>query len=155
VNFDPSQVDESEEFALLPDGRYHFTVSWTDFKPTKSGTGHVAAVTLDVIDGPFKGRKLFCNFNVQNTSAQAEQIGKAQFKRFLAATGVDMGPKPVNEFLRLVKHKTLWGDVGRKVGGDGNARNEVKKYLPEESEDVRKHEPEQAPAANDLDSIPF
>ena len=59
----------------------------TDLKTTKAGTGRYISAKCEVIEGPFKGRVLYANFNIQNPSDKAQQIGQAQLKEALKALG--------------------------------------------------------------------
>ncbi len=127
MRFDTNEVDDLD-FELLPAGTYRFAVIDGDVKKTKAGTGQYVAIALQVLGGPHNDRRLFDNFNIENPNPQAQNIGRAQFKRFLAAFGIagslDVGPAL---FGRL-NGKTVEADVIQQTGKDGVTRNKVKTY---------------------------
>ena len=111
--FDPNTVEEvAGGFTPLAPGWYRTMVEGAQTKTTKAGNGKYVSVVLGVIDGPGKGRKLFCNFNIDNPSPQATQIGKGQFKRFLKAAGITTALATETEMQTKVQHKVLYTLVG-------------------------------------------
>lgn len=86
--FDATQVDPTNTFDPLPVGDYLCMIVESDIKPTKSGTGHYAQFTLQVIDGQYEGRKIWDRINIHNTNATAQEIGQRQLSALCHAVGV-------------------------------------------------------------------
>lgn len=86
--FDATAVDPSPSFTPVPAGIYLAHVTDSDVKQTKNGLGHYAALTLEILEGEFKGRKVFTNINIANQNAQAEQIGQKVLSQLCHAVGV-------------------------------------------------------------------
>lgn len=85
--FDATNVTPQASYQPLPAGVYTTAVVDSDVKPTQKG-GTQAIFTLQVVDGPFAGRKVFARLNVRNASAEAERIGQAQLSALCHAAGV-------------------------------------------------------------------
>ena len=85
--FDPSKVDDNA-FPVVPEGTYRCLVENAEIKTTKSGTGRYVQVNLSVLDQPHKGAKVMAFLNFENQNQTAQNIGRAQLKKFLASFGV-------------------------------------------------------------------
>lgn len=110
MRFDPNEVSD-QEFDLLPEGVYRVMVNATAVKSNRTSDGNHVSVEFDVIDDRYKGRKLWHNFNVNNPNEKAQQIGRAQMKRFLAAIGITSAIDLASQLPALAKSKTLYVDV--------------------------------------------
>lgn len=109
--FDPSTVEETSANSPLPDGSYRVIVDNVELKPTKAGTGEMIVVTYKVLAGQHKGRLVWSHFNYKNKSEKAQNIGRAQLKRFLASVGVTTALETEADFHRATKDKVLIIDV--------------------------------------------
>jgi hypothetical protein len=89
LDFATDNLGDVDSFDPIPDGRYDVVASAVAVKPTKDGTGRMLTVTWTVIDGDYKGRKLFDRLNVVNKSEVAQKIGRAQLGNRLKATGLE------------------------------------------------------------------
>lgn len=87
LNFNAQSVAPQASFQPLPAGIYTTAIIDSDVKQTQKG-GTQAIFTLQVVDGPFAGRKVFARLNVRNASAEAERIGQAQLSALCHAAGV-------------------------------------------------------------------
>ena len=72
---------------VLPAGKYVCNVTNAELKDTKNGTGQYIKAELTIIDSANKGRKVWTNFNVKNSNAQAVEIGLGQLKSLLENAG--------------------------------------------------------------------
>lgn len=124
AGFDAAKV-EPVSFDALPAGDYTVVIVKSDVKPTKDGTGQRLNLELQVVDGKYKGRKIFDGLNIANKSAKAQQIGQGQLSQLCRSVGV-MTPKDSSD----LHNKPLVAVV--KIGKDdkGNDRSEVKSYKP-------------------------
>lgn len=72
----------------LPKATYAVIVLDSSIKSTKAGTGHYIELVLQVIEGPYAGRRHWERLNVSNPSKQAEDIAKTRLQSICQATGV-------------------------------------------------------------------
>lgn len=88
LNFDASQIAPQQPMEALPAGWYKAAVTESTLEPTNDGTGMVLKTVYDVLEGAFKGRKIFNNFNLQNKNPQAVEIAQQELSGLCHATGV-------------------------------------------------------------------
>jgi len=87
-SFIPNEVPADERsFGALPVGKYPVVVTESEVKATKNGNGSYLDCTLEVIEGDFKGRKLWAKFNVQNSNQEAVRIAQRQLADMALAVG--------------------------------------------------------------------
>ena len=80
----------------VPPGQYEVVITESAERQTKAGTGSYLAFTLEIINGPHKGGKLWANVNMRNPSALAVTIGQKELSSICRATG-KMAPKDSRE----------------------------------------------------------
>lgn len=90
--FNAHSVEPNESFDPIPAGEYLCIITSSEEKPTKSGNGSYLELEFEVIDGPFKGRKLCDRLNLANPSELAVKIARATLSAICRAVGV-MEPK--------------------------------------------------------------
>lgn len=83
----PENTEEQAGFDPVPAGEYPAVAIDSEVKPTKSGGGSYLQVTFEVIEGEYKGRKLWGRYNLENQNKQAVDIGHAQLKQLTTAAG--------------------------------------------------------------------
>lgn len=83
AGFDTHSVEPQSDFEVIPPGKYPVLIEKAVVKPTKKGDGHYVEITLSVLDGPCKNRKVWDRINIQNPSDKCVEIGLRQ----LAALG--------------------------------------------------------------------
>lgn len=116
--FDATQVAPQESFTPIPAGIYIAQAIDSEVKPLKSGNGQALNLTFEVLDGQFKGRKVFSRLNIQHTNQQAEQIGQKQLSQLCHAAGVlkvndsaQLHQRPVRIKVKIRKDETgQYGD---------------------------------------------
>lgn len=86
-NYVPENTQEQAGFDPVPAGDYPAVAIDSEVKDTKNGTGQYLQVTFEVIEGEYKGRKLWGRYNLVNQNKQAEEIGHAQLKQLSVAAG--------------------------------------------------------------------
>lgn len=86
--FDASKVEPTTQFDPLPKGKYLVIITASEVKDTKDRTGQYLQLTHEVIDGQYKGRKLWSRLNIRNRSKEAEDIAHRQLSGLCRATGV-------------------------------------------------------------------
>lgn len=90
--FNAHAVEPNESFDPVPAGEYLCVITASEDKPTKSGNGSYLELEFEVIDGPFKGRKLWDRLNLANPNDLAVKIARATLSAICRAVGV-MEPK--------------------------------------------------------------
>lgn len=115
---------EERSFDPLPMGDYTLVVTASETKATKNGNGEYLSCTMEIVDGNYKGRKLFANFNLKNQSAEAVSIARAELAALCRAVRVpsprdssELHDKPFDARIGIEKRKDT-----------GEAQNRIKKY---------------------------
>ena len=93
-------------------------------KDTKKGDGKYLLLTYEVIEGDFKGRKIFETLNLVNSNQTAVEIAQRALSAVCRATGV-LHPKDSSE----LHGKPLVISVGIRAGSNGfEDKNVIKGY---------------------------
>jgi hypothetical protein len=71
----------------IPAGEYQLMCEEAESKTTSAGTGVYIKAKFRVLGPTHADRFIFMNFNVQNPSAKAEEIGRRQISGWAAACG--------------------------------------------------------------------
>jgi len=130
---DPNDVKKGLE--AVPAGEYLVIVEESDYLENKSGTGMILKLTYQIIDGPFKGMKIFDNMNLQHVNKQTEAIARQS----LNSLGVAVGISNIKDSSQL--HNIPFKiDVRVKESEDYGKQNSIRKYMAVEGKS--------APAAN-------
>lgn len=123
-------------FDALPSGWYPVQMVEGLETPSSTKPNTYYAAVFEVIDGPFKGRKLFANFNFNNTNAKAVEIAYDHLDQMMSATGVlkiqqmdQLFNKPMMAKVKLVP--AVMEDDGESIKYD--PKNELKAYKPLET----------------------
>ncbi|MFN0038211.1 MAG: DUF669 domain-containing protein [Burkholderiales bacterium] len=119
TGFDANAVEPSAGFDDLPEGQYVAEIIKSEEKGTKDGKGKYLALTWSVSDGKYAKRQAWTNLNLDNPSAQAVNIAKAELSAICRATGV-MQPRSSEELhlkrCRItIKHKPRKDGQGKDV----------------------------------------
>ena len=118
--FDPNSVEPAADFEVLPPGKYPCLIEESELKSTKKGDGYYVKLVMSVLDGQFKGRKVFDNINISNPNQQAMEIGQ----RSLSALALAIGLPAVTDTAQLA-NQCVVASVKVKDGD-----NQVRTYLP-------------------------
>ena len=154
---DTTQRDFQEE---VPNGIYALEMEASSVDKTSKGTGQILKTTLSVIEPEeFKGRKIFNNnYNLENDSPKAQELGQRQFAALCRAIGVsDVDDSEELHFRRFIAKVAIGKPSTGKDGTEYPGRAEIKRYyfpdegdLPPPAIDENQPEPPKAkPAAND------
>ncbi|WP_031431864.1 DUF669 domain-containing protein [Methylomicrobium agile] len=85
--FDANQVEPDAPLEAVPTGRYPVMMVESEYKQNSKKTGTLVSIKLEIIDGQYKGRRIFGNINMTNPNPEAERIGRSQFSALCRATG--------------------------------------------------------------------
>lgn len=129
LNFDASQVDPSIPFEALPSDKYLVEIVASDEMPTKAGDGTYLKLEFLVLDGPYKGRKVWDRLCLNHPSAETVKIARANLSAICHAIGV-LHPGESHE----LHHIPLVINVkAKKDQNTGTIFNEIKGYSKRES----------------------
>lgn len=127
--FNPEEVDTGSggEFEPLPAGWYPVMITDSEERETKAGTGSYLQLTLEVIDGEFKGRLLWARLNLNNPNPKAVEIAQRDLANICKAVGV-MAPKDSSDLhfkplAARVKIRPYEGEMRNEVAGFRGIRN--------------------------------
>lgn len=132
AGFDANEVEPAQSFEPIPKGDYLCMAVDSEMKTTKAGTGQYLQIVWEVLDGDYKGRKLWERLNLKNPNQQAVDIAQRTLSsicRAITAGGAFdvMRPKDSAE----LHGKPLLVSVGlRKREDTGEYSNECKGYKP-------------------------
>jgi len=84
---DLTNVKTNSSFEPIPSGVYTVACTKAEVKATKAGTGTYINAEFTVKSGEYEGRKLFHTLTVTNPNPKAVDIGLAQIKDILIASG--------------------------------------------------------------------
>jgi hypothetical protein len=85
--YNPADHEAQQSVDIMPACEYPMIISADEMKPTKAGNGSYLALTLEIIDGTFKGRKIWANLNLDNPNATAVEIAQRELKSICDAVG--------------------------------------------------------------------
>ena len=128
-NFNANEVEPMDDFEPIPAGKYLAVITDSEMKPTKKGTGSYLELTFEIIEGEYKGRKLWSRLNLENPSEQAVKIAYAQLSAICNAVEI-LHPQDscdLHNFPLLVKVKLKRRD------DTGELTNEISGYSHKES----------------------
>ena len=147
--FDAANVDPNAGFELYPAGKYLVQIIASEMRPTKDGRGQYLYLELDILDGPFAGRKLFDRLNLVNDNPDTVDIAKRALSSICRATG-QMQVKD-SEQLHLIP---LIADVRvRPPKGQYGESNSIR-YLPRNAAAQATNAVPAAPAASGVPTAP-
>lgn len=86
MQFDATQVDPNGGM-IVPEGKYTAYIVSSEMKTTKEGTGQYLQLEIELIDGPFAGRKVYDRLNLQNQNEQTVAIAQRSLSQICHAVG--------------------------------------------------------------------
>ncbi len=85
--FDSSKHDDMASFDPIPEDEYLVQVTKSDVKATKAGTGKYINLEFTVMNGEYKGRKIFTNLNIVNPNPITVEIAQKELATLCRALG--------------------------------------------------------------------
>ena len=78
INFDLSGYEMSapQSFDPMPPGDYITIVTNSELKDTKAGDGQYIELTMQIVDGPFSGRRHWERLNIINKNEKTQEIAR-------------------------------------------------------------------------------
>lgn len=101
---------------LLPSETYTLEIVESEYAPACDGLGMVLKCKAQVVGGEYDGRPFYINYNLENQSETAQEIGQRDFAGLRRATGV-LAPTDSGQlhFLRFRVRIGLSEDTGADV----------------------------------------
>ncbi len=137
--FDATGIEPTTGYDVLPAGKYRAQIVESEMRVTRNGMGQFLWLMLDIIEGPYQGRKLFDQLNLVNSNPQTVEIAQRTLSAICHATGKLQVNDSVD--LHLVPMSI---QVGVKPPKDGYSEKNTIRYLV----------PEKAPAATAYQAAP-
>lgn len=88
LNFDASGIDPTDNFGVIPAGTYLVHIVQSEMRQSKSGSGQYLWLELDILDGPYKGRKLWPMINLRNANPDVAARAQRELAAICHAVGV-------------------------------------------------------------------
>jgi len=129
LNFDASQVDPSVPFEAIPSDKYFVEISGSQVKATKAGDGSYLELEYTVLEGDYRGRKVWDRLCLNHSSQKTVEIARANLSAVCHAVGI-LKPRDSNELHHIPLVITV---KLKKDDTTDNIYNEVKGYAKRES----------------------
>lgn len=121
--FDATQVEPNPGYSPLPEGKYVVLITGSEMRTTKAGNGRYLELVQEVLEGEYKGRRIYSRLNLEHPNVRAVEFARAQLSAICRALGV-LRPKdsielhnlPMVVDVRLRKNRET-GDFGNEVKG--------------------------------------
>lgn len=124
--FDANQFEPNSAFEPIPTDWYKAAIIESEMKKTNKGDGEFLELTLEVLEGPHKGRKVWDRLNLRNPSQKAQEIARGSLSAICHATG-KMRPDDSRELHNIPLDVRV---AMKKRADNGEMGNEVKGYRP-------------------------
>ena len=122
--FDANTVEPTASFDPLPAGKYLAAITASQMKPTKNGDGSYLELTFEVVEGEFRGRKVWDRLCINHPNAMTVKIARGNLSAICRAVGV-MQPRDSVELHNIPLLITV---KCKKRQDTGELVNEVKGY---------------------------
>lgn len=127
--FNAATVEPSQDFEPIPAGKYLAVIIESEMKPTKNGNGQYLQLTLQILEGPYKGRYVWARLNLHNANPTTVQIARQELSAICRAVGV-MQPGDSVELHNIPLVITV---KLKKRDDTGDMTNEVRGYAKREA----------------------
>jgi hypothetical protein len=125
--FDP-ETEEGTHFDLMPIGTYVAQITDASVCQPRTNDGCYVALRWQITEGDYENRYVFQNITFMNSSTQATQIGRRQFKDLCVATGISEQVTDV-EVLKFIPCRIKVG-IEKDKQGVYPDKNRVSRILP-------------------------
>lgn len=87
INFNAENVAPMQAFDPIPAGWQVAHITESEMKETKKGNGHYLQLVWEILDGKYKGRKVWDRLNIHNPNPIAQEIGQQNLSAICHAVG--------------------------------------------------------------------
>ena len=123
INFNAETIAPSVAFEAIPAGKYNAVITDSEVKTNRRGDGSYLQLEFEIIDGDYKGRKLWSRLNLNNPNPDAVRMAQADLSAICHAVG-NLCPKDSIELHNL----PLVINVRCRKTPDGEIVNDIKNY---------------------------
>jgi len=138
--FDANNVEPVPSFDPIPAGQYLAMIRSSEEKTSTKGNKFLS-LEFEVLDGQYKGRKIWVNLNLDHPNPETVKFARAELAAICKAVGV-LRPQDSVQLHSLPMLITV-KVVNRKDTGE--LQNRIKAYAPKA---VAQGQPQQAPATS-------
>lgn len=125
-NFNASDYENPEDYSPIPVGDYLAAITEATEAKTKDYTGDMLKLTFTILDGKYKGRKVWENLNLVNRNPDTVAIAKRQLAMLCRAINVLSPNNPA-----MLQGKPMTIKVAIEPAKDGyKEKNEISGYYP-------------------------
>ena len=124
LNFDATRVEPSTVMEAIPAGQYLVEITKSETKETKAKNGSYLELEMTVLDGDYRGRKLWDRLCLQHINPKTQSIARANLSALCHAVNI-LQPKDSVELHNLpfvVNVKTRENET------NGEIYNEIRGY---------------------------
>ncbi|MGE4157725.1 MAG: DUF669 domain-containing protein [Planctomycetota bacterium] len=122
--FNANNYEALENHDVLPPGEYPVAIVNSSLKSTKDLDGQYLELEFDVLDGKFKGRKLWDRMNIKHPSEKAVAFAQRKLASICRALGV-LTPSDSSQ----LHNRPLVAQVRQRTRGDtGEVVSEIRRY---------------------------
>ena len=131
LDFNAYEVEPAGDFELLPEGKYTATITASDRKPNSRGTGEILVLDFTIVDGAYKGRRVWARLNIVHQTPAAQEIALGQLSAICRAVGImtprdssELHHRPLSIYVKCVQRadgKGLANEISRYEALDGGA----------------------------------
>jgi hypothetical protein len=86
--FDANNVEPNAGFDPLPTGKYVAAITASEMKTTKNGKGEYLQLEMEVLEGAFKGRKVWDRLTLKHPNTQTVEIARGTLSAICRAVNV-------------------------------------------------------------------
>jgi len=86
--FNANDVDPNVGFEPIPAGKYLVLIVDSKTKQTKNGAGEYLQLEFEIVDGPYKGRKVWERLTLKHPNETTVKIAKGNLSAICRAVGV-------------------------------------------------------------------
>lgn len=129
------EAEASKDFAPIPTGEYLVVIDESDMDSDDGGERESLKLVHSIVDGEFKGRKIWHYLKFKNPSQQAVDIANREFASIREATGVtnptkseQLHFKPMVVRLEFIKEGTVKTSKAGKAFTYKRDTNEIKSW---------------------------
>jgi hypothetical protein len=117
---------QSQSFEAFPAGDYNLIVSDITDGPFGNGSGHKVDITFEVVDGEYKGRKLFDLIALVHTNPEWAQGTQARLDALCAVAGFP-ALEAFSQLLNTMVHAKVF--IEKDKTGEYDPKNKIDKIL--------------------------
>lgn len=130
--FDAGKVDPQRPLDVIPQDDYVAALTASEKKANAKRTGHYLKLTFTVLDGEYKGRKIFDQLNLWHPSAQTVAIAQSRLSAICRAVN-KLQPRDSTDLHDI----PLIIAVGHEKRDDnGELKNVIKAFKPKTAQQV-------------------